>query len=288
MSNVDQELKYSSRSKRARPAKPRHKANEEEQETERPSGVDTVDVDIVPTVDVGTVNVGTVDVDTVDIEALQKRLEELARSELAKDGKIEKLAAQFIGVQKDIDLHKRMREQEVAETTRNFSRLEDQLGTISDNLSGARRQWRWVAITFALIVTIPACAIFWRMWAIRGIHEQTVAAAPLVAQQDAPTSRAMAAAHGSPQGAASNPDKLPSEPSAAFTAAIERLDDAFGEFPGRSPEELLREASGSEHGCRLLWNDTHPSLLFGDFKAGKASLSSTLFRCAEAVSNLHR
>jgi hypothetical protein len=280
MPNGDMELKYNR--SRAGKARPRHTPHAGQSRPALPGGANSVDVN---SVGVGTVNADTVDVSTVEIETLQKRLEDLARSESAKDGKIEKLAAQFLGAQRDLDLQKWAREQEVAETAIKFSQLTNQLGTVSDSLSSVRKVWRWAVVSVATMAIIAVCVISWRMRAATSVHEETVADAPIVVQRDPAPSRAVAIAHRPLHDAASQLDHLP--PGAEFTAALDRLDEALAEFPNRSPEELLREASGKKDGCRLRWNDKLPSLFLGDMNASPNALASALLHCAEAVSKLH-
>jgi hypothetical protein len=89
---------------------------------------------------------------------------------------------------------------------------------------------------------------------------------------------------------AGNPADLPAglapEPAAALNSAITQLDSALSSFPGRDPEDILREASRINRACRLQWNDGRPSLVFGGSPQAN-SLSSTITQCSEAVKKLH-
>jgi hypothetical protein len=271
MPKVDLELKYSSRS---RPARPRHKLPVEEGQPALADGGEPVAREPVA-------------VDTVDIEALQRRVEAMAQAEIAKDGRIEKLAVQFHDAQQDLELQKRTRCEEVAETAIKLSQLEQQLGTVSDSLSGFRKAGRLAAMTAAGIVMVGVCVIFWRIWASERVQHDASINSTIADQRDPDSSRPLPIARGHLlHRTAGRPDKVPPEPGAAFTAALDRLDDAIDQFPGRSPEELLRLASDPKAGCLLQWNDRRPSVLFGDPKTGPTSLTSTLFHCAEAISSL--
>ena len=86
--------------------------------------------------------------------------------------------------------------------------------------------------------------------------------------------------------AAGLPEGLSPEPAAALTSAMTQLDTVLSSFPGRAPEDILREASKINHSCRMQWNDGHPSLVFGGGPQLN-SLSSTINQCAEAVKKLH-
>jgi hypothetical protein len=268
MPDVDLELKYSS--SRTRPGRPRHRRHAEEGET-------------APSVDAG-IGAG-ISGDTVDVQALQKRLEDLTQSEKVKDSKIEKLAAQFLDAQSELDRARWAREQEAAETAKKFSQLEHELGTVSNSLSGARKMGRRAIVAFAAIVMLAASMILWRLWANASVQPQSVADTPIALQRDLVPRRAIAAANHPLHRSPSQLDKLP--PGAAFTAALDRLDEAFSEFPDRSPEDLLRAASGPKAGCKVQWSDKLPSLLFGDMNAGPNVLAATLYHCAEAISRLH-
>ncbi len=72
-----------------------------------------------------------------------------------------------------------------------------------------------------------------------------------------------------------------------FTHALDQLDNALQAFPGVKPEEVLRAVYRNNKECALVWNDGHPSLLFGSGALGADSLASTLAQCAKAVEKLH-
>jgi hypothetical protein len=76
------------------------------------------------------------------------------------------------------------------------------------------------------------------------------------------------------------------EPTAAFSNSLNRLDSALAKFPGRAPEEILREASKQGHGCMLSWNEGRPSVVFGGGSSKPVSLSATIDRCADDIGNL--
>ena len=81
------------------------------------------------------------------------------------------------------------------------------------------------------------------------------------------------------------PQGLSPEPAAALASAMTRLDSVLSSFPGRKPEDILRDAAKLDHSCRMQWNDGNPSLLFGG--GASNSLTSTISHCAEAVKRLH-
>jgi hypothetical protein len=79
---------------------------------------------------------------------------------------------------------------------------------------------------------------------------------------------------------------LPAESPAAFSMAVNRLDDALASFPGRTPEEILQQVSKTKKACRLEWNGGHPSLLFDGEPSHSNSISATIDQCADAVKHL--
>jgi hypothetical protein len=80
--------------------------------------------------------------------------------------------------------------------------------------------------------------------------------------------------------------ELPVDPAAALTMAIDHLSTALEGVPGRSSDEILRQLSKTRPGCRMVWTDDVPSLVFGGDPRPN-SLAYTLEDCAEAVSRLH-
>ena len=69
----------------------------------------------------------------------------------------------------------------------------------------------------------------------------------------------------------------------AFATALSELDQALAAFPGRIPEDVLREAAAKDRACLLHWNDGHPSFLLEPQTTRGSSLSLALAQCADAV-----
>ena len=80
-----------------------------------------------------------------------------------------------------------------------------------------------------------------------------------------------------------------SAPSSApdFTQSVDRLSQALAAWPGRDPEEVLRQVQQAGKGCALRWNAGEPSLLFGGLGAKSSSFGAVMTQCAEAVEKLH-
>ena len=76
------------------------------------------------------------------------------------------------------------------------------------------------------------------------------------------------------------------EPSTPFTLALGDLNDALALFPGKSPVDILWEASQHDSSCLLQWNDGSPSFLFGAGTPHPHSLAFTIGQCADAVRHL--
>jgi hypothetical protein len=222
-------------------------------------------------------------VDTVEIEALKRKIEELTGSEKEKEKektrRIEKLSAQFLETQRDLEQQKQARNQEAEATAFKLSHLEQELGKVADNLSGARKIWRWVAVTAGVAATIAACLILWRISVTQILQREAAPAAPIVVHIPRTVTPR-------PQ----NRGKLPAEPGAALIASLDRLNAALNQFSDRSPEQVLKAVSNPKEHCMLLWNGNVPSVLFGSpglpHDPAPGSIAYLLNQCAEAVSNL--
>jgi len=81
-------------------------------------------------------------------------------------------------------------------------------------------------------------------------------------------------------------DALPDDPGAALTTALDDLDHALFDFPGKTPEQLLKSVSRPGEDCALAWSGHYPSLVFGKQPIRNNSLSATLEGCARAVESL--
>jgi hypothetical protein len=74
-----------------------------------------------------------------------------------------------------------------------------------------------------------------------------------------------------------------------FPGAIGRLNDALAAFPGKTPEQVLREvrhrfAKTDPSVCAIEWNGGQPAVMFGG--GAMNSLTSTLTNCAKAVESV--
>ncbi len=87
--------------------------------------------------------------------------------------------------------------------------------------------------------------------------------------------------------APSKPVDLPSDPYAALSEALDRLNAAVASVPAQTTEQLLREASAAGNGCLLIWHGNVPSIVFGMKPIRPNSLAHVLSDCADAVSRLH-
>jgi hypothetical protein len=67
-----------------------------------------------------------------------------------------------------------------------------------------------------------------------------------------------------------------------FTESMDRLNKALSQFPGLSPEEVLRQISltKSASECAFHWNNGNPALIY---TGGQISMAQVLDRCALAV-----
>jgi len=81
---------------------------------------------------------------------------------------------------------------------------------------------------------------------------------------------------------------LPDDPGTALTTAIDDLDHALFDFPGKTPEQLLKSVSRPGQDCTLVWSGHYPSLVFGRQPISPNSLTGILEGCARAVKHLPR
>jgi hypothetical protein len=144
-----------------------------------------------------------------------------------------------------------------------------QTGTFREVLSKERSRWR-VAAAAGVIALIFLCALSWR--ATHAPVKPPPADPPVAGQVE------------------SQPrNELPLDPHGALATAIDRLDDALGAARGIGigTDEALRRVSANGKGCRMVWRDDLPSVLFGGGPVRRNSLANTLADCAQAVSRLH-
>ena len=218
-----------------------------------------------------------------------------------KAAEIERLHAHWHQTTLDLDKQKQERKAEAIRATAKLSDLRKELaaagvpgisgGTFPRHGSENRRFRRAMIAVATAVAIVGSGVVFWRASITQSpAHRHPSAEARA---SDAPVAIL--------QTATEHPSKSPpladstggllgglsSEPTAAFTSALTGLDFALSSFPGREPEDVLREASKTKHACMLQWNDGHPSLIFGSGPSQSNSLSSTITQCAEAVKRLH-
>ncbi len=79
-------------------------------------------------------------------------------------------------------------------------------------------------------------------------------------------------------------------PDPGLAGGMDRLNGALDNFPGRRPEDILREihrkaAKTDPSLCAFNWNNGQPSIVYGG--GSKLSLSATVDRCAAAIEKYH-
>jgi hypothetical protein len=189
------------------------------------------------------------------------------------------LHSQWHNAQRELETQRRERRIEAVRTAARVSTLEKELEakTIAPeiarlNLSehrGRKRKVRGAMIAAAGVVAVTGLSFV--CWRVTAAHGAQSADAQLIF---------------APPTAAYPVSALPAESTAAFSMAVNRLDDALAAIPGRTPEDVLQQASKNQKACRLQWNDGHPSLLFDGEPSRANSLSETINECADAVKRL--
>jgi hypothetical protein len=202
------------------------------------------------------------------------------------------LSTQYMKAERALARQKVERKTEAAKAAEKLAKLERELTFVANRAAlaqetGLRRRkvQRTVVGVTAAAGLVCLSAIYWPVLARQG--DRKAPAEAVAALPSTPVSF-------TPQ-ASSDVDKAiplsedpPHEPTAAFSNSLNRLDTALSRFPGRAPEEILREASKQGHGCMLSWNEGWPSVVFGGDSPKPGSLSATIDRCADDISHLRQ
>lgn len=138
-----------------------------------------------------------------------------------------------------------------------------------------RRPWRTAAVVAGSLVLAALASFFWPL------------AREALENRNSPVSVSSAPQPARAGGAAHPRIELPADPDAALTTALDHLNTALEEMPGRSPEQILRTVSSRKQDCMLAWTSNLPSLIFGGEPLRPNSLAYTLENCAESVSRMH-
>jgi hypothetical protein len=175
----------------------------------------------------------------------------------------------------ELERQKQERKAEATQAAAKLSLARNELTIAEPRPENRRARHATIAVITAVAIVGSAVA-FWRT----SFTQRNPAVAAMQTVREYPSKSSPVA---------SSADVFPKEPSpepgAALSSAMTQLDIVLSSFPGREPEDVLREASERDHSCRMQWNDGNPSLLFGGGVSN--SLSSTITQCAEAVKRLH-
>jgi hypothetical protein len=202
------------------------------------------------------------------------------------------LSTQYMKAERELARQKVERRAEAAKAAEKLSRLEQELTAVARQAALAQEtglRQRKVKRTVFFVMTAAALlctgAVYWPVRSRQGFQK-----APAQGESTMPATPVRFVPPPQVPSVVDNAVPLPEDPSpeppAAFSNSLNRLDTALAKFPGRAPEEILREASKQGHGCMLSWNDGRPSVVFGGGSSKPASLSATIDRCAEDISHL--
>jgi hypothetical protein len=210
------------------------------------------------------------------------------------------LQSQWKIAQEELAAQKHARVSESTRMADRVSSLECELDAASTNaasaiatLSNQRNRWRAVAAGAGVLALGFLFLVFWPMlWFIAGHAPSKMEAAsrPSTAAIGAKApgrGENAVALNAVPRNGGSPRIELPSDPPAALTTALDRLNGALETVPGHSPEDVLRKISRKGQGCLMIWTSNVPSLVFGHEPRRSNSLAWALEDCAEAVSRLH-
>jgi hypothetical protein len=201
------------------------------------------------------------------------------------------LSTQYMKAERELARQKVERMAESARAAEKLAKLEREISLMASRAdlaqeTGLRRRKvkRAVISVTAAVALVCLSAVYWPVLARQGERKASVhgvAALPVT-----PVSFVPPQASSVVDNAIVAPEDPSPEPTAAFSSSLNRLDTALAKFPGRAPEEILREASKQGHGCMLSWNEGRPSVVFGGGSSKPASLSATIDRCADDISHL--
>ena len=201
---------------------------------------------------------------------------------------IANLSTQCMKAERELARQKVERKTEAAKAAERLARLERELTFMANRDALAqetdlrrRKVKRTVVSITAAVALVCLSAIYWPVRARQGDRK-----APAEAAVELPSTPVNFIPPSGVDHAVPFPEGPPPEPVAAFSNSLNRLDTALAKFPGRAPEEVLREASKQGHGCMLSWNEGRPSVVFGGGSSKPASLSATIDRCADDISGL--
>jgi hypothetical protein len=200
------------------------------------------------------------------------------------------LSTQYMKAERELARQKVERKTEAAKAAEKLARLERELTFAANRAAlaqqnGLRRRKvkRTLVSVTAAVALVCLSAIYWPVLARQGDRKAPAEEAVL---PSTPVGLSRPQASSQMDNAAQSPEGSSPELPAAFSNSLNRLDTALAKFPGRAPEEILREASKQGHGCALAWNEGRPSVVFGAGSSKPASLSATIDRCADDISHL--
>jgi hypothetical protein len=201
------------------------------------------------------------------------------------------LSTQYMKAERELARQKVERKTEATRAAEKLAKLEREITLIAGRAAlaqetGLRRRkvTRTVVGVTAATALVCLSAVYWPVVARQGDRkapDQGVAALPATPVRFIPPQASPVV-----NNAVQRVEDPSPEPPAAFSNSLNRLDTALAKFPGRAPEEILREASKQGHGCMLAWNEGRPSVVFGGGSSKAGSLSETIDRCAEDISHL--
>ncbi len=201
------------------------------------------------------------------------------------------LSTQYMKAERELARQKVERRTEAAKAAEKLAKMERELMAVASRAALAqetgqrRRKVKRAAVgVTAAVALVCLSAIYWPVPARQG--ERKAPAQAAVALTATPVSFIPSQAPSVVDQAVQPAEDPSPEPTAAFSNSLNRLDTALARFPGRAPEEILREASKQGHGCMLSWNEGRPSVVFGGGSSKPASLSATIDRCADDIGNL--
>lgn len=235
-------------------------------------------------------------VERKSLDPIERRQERKEAAEIAalktKLHQQEALQSQWKITQEELASQKLARSSDAARMAEQFASLESQMEIVSANAARAvavvlkeRNVWRAVAGVAGTAALIFLCVVLWPSGrSVAGTSEPASATLPSAAISGTRIPLPSANARNALKVLFRDP--LPTDPHAALTTALDRLNRALETVPGRAPEQVLRTLAANGESCALVWTNDLPSVLFGKKPLPPNSLATTLEECAEAVAGL--
>jgi hypothetical protein len=215
---------------------------------------------------------------------------ETAAEQQSKRAEVAGVRAQLFAAQKLLQTERRTRKSETLRVNAQVVQLRNDLAAARSLVVSVRKEHavhrkNWLIAGMGVSIAVLAVVITSLLWRLPAATASQAATHDAVVPD---TPRELSAPV--PQRGASADTGMPVGPQQAFSRDIGRLNHALDAFPGRSPEEILREVHRKNllrgtSVCSFEWNGGQPAMMLSGNGSGGSPLTSSIAGCAEAVEN---